>query len=332
MPQLRIHFTDADLARTRLKPEIDLMWEIVGSVQLLQHAGGGPAFDGWRRRVRERVRRDGGLRAAVQTLVSVAPHAAYFPDFLTPAADEPGIDAGVEAVLATPARRLRAEVGRLHPAGSAQAWWLAGLARGKPSALRQLRQALRVYFRTFLEPHLPVVEAGLRTDCADRIRHYVHTGPEGLLGRLGPATSWQPPVLTVDYPVDRDLHLDGRGLVLIPGYFCVYHPVALADPRLRPVLVLPLRAESRLAAGGRDGDHVGALLGTTRAVLLRSAVTGGTTTELARRAAVTPATVSHHTSVLRSAGLITTERHENCATHLITPLGLAVLTAGSGGR
>ncbi|MEU4254083.1 winged helix-turn-helix domain-containing protein, partial [Amycolatopsis sp. NPDC026612] len=73
-----------------------------------------------------------------------------------------------------------------------------------------------------------------------------------------------------------------------------------------------------------------ALLGTTRATILRSAVTGCTTTRLARRAGVAPATVSHHTNVLRDAGLITTDRHENLATHLITPLGLAVLGPGRG--
>ncbi|QKV74133.1 hypothetical protein [Amycolatopsis sp. Hca4] len=61
MPQLRIHFTDTDIARTRLKLEIDLMWELVGSAQVLQHAEGGLPFDSWRRRVRERVSRDGDL-------------------------------------------------------------------------------------------------------------------------------------------------------------------------------------------------------------------------------------------------------------------------------
>ena len=41
VPQLRIHFTDADLARTRLKPEIDLLWEVVGSAAVLQRGDGG---------------------------------------------------------------------------------------------------------------------------------------------------------------------------------------------------------------------------------------------------------------------------------------------------
>jgi DNA-binding transcriptional ArsR family regulator len=332
VPQLRIHFTDADIARTRLKLEIDLMWEIVSSVQVLQHADGGLSFDFWRRQVRGRVSRDGELRAAVQALMTVAPHAAYFPDFLTPTLDASDIDAGVETVLSTPPHRLRAEISRLQPTGSRAARWLDELGRGKSAALRHLRQALHVYFRSLIEPNLQMIDDGLRTECAGGIQRYLRTGPEGLLRWLGQTTSWQPPILSVDYPHDRDLYLDGRGLVLIPGYFCLYHPVALADPLLRPVLVFPIRTESRLLAGGRSiGDHVSALLGTTRATILRSVINGNTTTRLARQVGVAPATVSHHTSVLRDAGLITTDRHENFATHLITPLGLEVLRSGNTG-
>ncbi len=105
--------------------------------------------------------------------------------------------------------------------------------------------------------------------------------------------------------------------------------MALADPLLPPVLVFPIRVESRLLAGGRGGgDHVSALLGATRATILRSVLHGGTTTGLARQVGIAPATVSHHTGVLRDAGLITTDRHENVAEHLVTPLGLQVLAAG----
>jgi DNA-binding transcriptional ArsR family regulator len=65
-----------------------------------------------------------------------------------------------------------------------------------------------------------------------------------------------------------------------------------------------------------------ALLGVTRASILRSVIGGSTTTRLAKAVGGAPATVSHHTGVLREAGLITTERHENFARHLITPLRL----------
>jgi DNA-binding transcriptional ArsR family regulator len=328
MPWLRIHFTDADIARTRMKMELDLMWEIVSSAQILQHRDGALSFAPWRRRMREHARNDPELRTALHTVVTVAPHAAYFPDLLTPGRDIAGIEESIDAVLSTSPARLREEIGRIRPTAGAAATWLDDLARGRLPALRQLRHALRVYFRSAIEPLLPTIEDGLCTDAAGGIQQYLHRGPEGLLRGLGRSTRWGPPVLSVAYPHDRDLHLEGRGLVLVPCYFALHHPVALADPRLRPVLAFPVRTESRLLAAARaGGDHVTALLGGTRASILRSVVGGSTTTGLAKVVGVAPATVSHHTGVLREAGLITTERHENFARHLITPLGLRVLAA-----
>jgi DNA-binding transcriptional ArsR family regulator len=332
VPQLRIHFTDADLARTRLKTEVDLMWEVVSSVQVLQHAEDGLSFDPWRHRVRERVGRDGELRTAVRSLMVVAPHAPYFPDFLTPMLDTTDIDVGAEAVLATPSDRVCAELSRVEAATGPAARWLEELACGRSAALRHLREAIRRYFGSVLEPYLQVIDNGLRIECAGAAQRYLSAGPEGLLRWLSPAAHWTPPVLSIDYPVDRDLYLDGRGLVLIPCYFCMYHPVALADPQLPPVLVFPISTSSRLLASGRDsGDPVSALLGATRTTILRAVVSGSTTTKLARLAGVAPATISHHTTVLRDAGLITTDRHENFAIHTITTLGLQVLGAGSVG-
>ncbi|WP_144065388.1 ArsR/SmtB family transcription factor [Lentzea albidocapillata] len=210
----------------------------------------------------------------------------------------------------------------LHTVMTAAPHWPDDLAT---AAFRQLRQALRVYRRRVIEPHLPIIEAGLCTDAAARIHEYLQCGPEGLLSTLGTATRWHPPVLSVDHPHDRDLHLGGRGLTLIPCYFALRHLVAPAGP----VLVFPIRTESRLLAGGRaGGGQLTALLGATRASILRSVVGGSTTTRLARLVGVAPATVSHHTGVLREAGLIATEREDNFARHLITPLGLRVLAAG----
>ncbi|MCX2954186.1 ArsR/SmtB family transcription factor [Lentzea sp. NEAU-D7] len=274
MPQLRIHFTDRDIAHTGLKLETDLMWEIVGSAQVLRQAEADLSFGPWRRHVRELAARDPDLRTALHSVVTALPD---------------------------------------------------DLATTRPAVLRRLGRALRVYRRRVIEPHLPVIEDSLCTDAATRIQQYLHCGPEGLLSTLGTATRWHPPVLSVDHPHDRDLHLGGRGLTVIPCYFALRHLVAAAGP----VLVLPIRTESRLLAGERTGgDQLTALLGATRASILRSVVGGNTTTRLAKLVGVAPATVSHHTGVLREAGLIATEREDNFARHLITPLGLRVLGAG----
>ncbi|MFD8323560.1 ArsR/SmtB family transcription factor [Kitasatospora purpeofusca] len=76
---------------------------------------------------------------------------------------------------------------------------------------------------------------------------------------------------------------------------------------------------SRGAPDGPDGPLV-ALLGTTRARTLRAAADPAGTAELARRTGTSPATASHHATVLRAAGLLITER-----THILTPLGQALL-------
>jgi hypothetical protein len=128
VPQLRIHFTDADVARTRLKLEMDLMWEVVSSVQVLQHADDRLSFDPWRRQVRKSIGRDGRLRAAVQSLMVVAPHAAYFPDFLTPTLDTADIGLSADAILSAPARRVYAEVNRVQSTSRPAAQWLDDLA------------------------------------------------------------------------------------------------------------------------------------------------------------------------------------------------------------
>lgn len=61
------------------------------------------------------------------------------------------------------------------------------MARGKSAALRHLRLCLHVYFRALIEPHLQVLDDGLRTECAGGIQRYLQTGPEGaaVMARAG---------------------------------------------------------------------------------------------------------------------------------------------------
>ncbi|MET1074028.1 MAG: helix-turn-helix domain-containing protein [Umezawaea sp.] len=304
--------------------ETDLMWEVVSSVQLLRHNDGGAHFDWWRRHVRDLVTRDRNVLAAVRTLSAVAPFATYFPDFLTPDVDVPDPDTALDVVLSTPPAQLLNEISRLRET-TGSTTWLDDLARGNLRALRWLRTALRTYIGEAVEPHRHTVERALGDERGDRLHTYLRHGPDGLLAGFEPVMRWRPPVLSVDYAVDRELHLDGRGLLLVPCYFGLHHPVTLADPTMRPTLVFPVRPEFRFAAQLTAGGDLGALLGPTRAAILRSTLTAGTTTALAKLNDISPATVSHHTGVLRSAGLVTTHRQANVANHLITPLGLHLL-------
>jgi hypothetical protein len=52
---LRIHFTSEDLGRVRVKSDIDPLWEITNSFQMLRGRLGGQLFSEWRKGTRARL-------------------------------------------------------------------------------------------------------------------------------------------------------------------------------------------------------------------------------------------------------------------------------------
>lgn len=298
------------------------MWELVLSVHQVTRPDS--YFDAWNRLSRRRLAEARLMRDA-ELLAVLTPPSGYFPDFLTPAVQPTGLDAGVETVLATSKQRLRAEVGRLE-GGRGTGAWLDDIAAGRPAALHRLGVAMRRYHQTVVTPHVDQA-AEITGRWVTRLAHRTLShGVDAVLSRLGPATRWRAPVLEVDYPVERDLHLEGRGLSLVPTFFGINHPITLADPRLQPVLVYPVSREPfwRPVLGAEDQsqtDALSELLGPTRAAVLRLMDMELTTTALAARTQSSPSSVSRHTAVLRRAGLITTRRSGTCVLHMRTVMG-----------
>lgn len=74
---------------------------------------------------------------------------------------------------------------------------------------------------------------------------------------------------------DQEIHLSGRGLLLVPSYFCVNGPMTMFDPELTPVLIYPVGRQPDTLPFQRDArpEALGALIGDTRAVVLE--VIGG---------------------------------------------------------
>ncbi|WP_101386072.1 ArsR family transcriptional regulator [Streptomyces sp. TLI_146] len=140
-------------------------------------------------------------------------------------------------------------------------------------------------------------------------------------------------MLELDYPVDQEMHLQGRGLVLQPSFFCRYNVTSLADPRLPPVLVYPIDHDPDWALPTLPAEQTRSLttlLGTTRTQLLYAAADGmATTQQLAHRAHTTPPNASRHLTALREATLIHSHRNRNTVLHTITRLGTAYSTANS---
>jgi DNA-binding transcriptional ArsR family regulator len=325
---LKIFFTGDDLARTRVMPGADPLWEIVLSLHVLQTRPAHAAYGDWHQAISADLRRPRpgrpGLIEGIRFLITLNPAAGYFPDFLTPLVATQGLDAGLATIAATPAAMLGRDLtllGEQRPLPSA----MLPLARGEAAAMVHLTRTLRDYFDLALAPHWSTVETAVEADRARRVRALGDGGTEALLESLRPAMRWRGGELAVDYPFDQEMHLDGRGLVLVPSYFCWRYPVTLLDPRLPPVLVYPA---DRSVANPPEIDRraLGALLGHTRAAVLAAIGDGCSTGDLARRVGVSPAAASQHATVLRNAGLVARQRDRNTVLHTLTALGRAVLS------
>lgn len=323
---LRIVFTGEDLARLRIASGIDELWETAMSVHVLQQPGGGADLTAWRKRARADLAEAGLAQPVARTLLPLLPIKAYFPDFLTPYQAQAGRQQGIDALADTPPSRVRRELDllRRHTALPSA---LEDLSRGRRHAITGLAALISRYCQTAFASHRVIMEQALGRERARLTRLITDHGVEAMLNALGPAARWRPPVLETHYAAGHyEIQLRGRGLTLIPSYFCRYTPVAMADPGLPPVLIYPAPRRTHnpgdLARAGTD-DPLPDLLGATRARVLRcvAAATGCTTSELARRSGTSLSSASIHAQVLRRSGLITSTRHANMVIHQLTRLG-----------
>lgn len=228
--------------------------------------------------------------------------------------------------MTTPPDRVRREVRHFASITTAPSWAERLVER---DVREDVADCLRRHYDTAIAPYGDRAQARIDTERSIRSRALLHGGTEALLRGLGPTIRWQAPVLHVEYPaVDSDLRLDGRGLLLVPSYFCWGGPIALADPLLPPVLVYPLLHESPAPVPANTAPLT-VLLGRTRAVVLQATATGATTGELARAAGVSAPAASQHTTALRDAGLISSHRHGPMVLHTLTPLGASLLRAAT---
>lgn len=320
---LRIHFSAEDLGRIRLATGPDPSWEALLSLHVLGGSHTDSELRSWTTRVRTT------LNAASRPLFHLVPPRGYSPDFLTPAEAGTDSDAAVDAIVSTSQARLRADMALLGEERKLPSWAPA-LASGAPAARRGLSRALRRYHRQALDPYWSQISGSVNAERALRAKAFLAGGTDRLLSSLHPAVRWRAPVLEVAYPRDGDLHLQGRGLRLVPSYFCRENPITLRDHSLAPVLVYPVSQGVGVLRPHSVADRAGALdrlLGRTRAATLVAIGEGESATggETARRLGISSASVSEHATVLRDAGLIQSLRVRNTIRHTLTPLGAELL-------
>ncbi|MGH3734971.1 MAG: ArsR/SmtB family transcription factor [Micromonosporaceae bacterium] len=325
---LRIVFTGDDVARTRIAAGADPLWELVLALHMLLPQRGDLLFADWRRQVL-RTLRGARLGRMLPLLLQLNPNVGYFPDFFTPPESGNGLESGLEAIRATPRTRLRHDILRL--ASSRQLPPATRtLADGDPELLTELTEALRTCYRLLVAPYRRGIDTALDRERSLRMHALAAGGVERLFGSLGPWASWYDGELRIPSHRDQRLLLDGRGLVLVPAYFCVGGPITLYDPQQPPVLVYPASRQPDVLPGQDPAARGGlrALVGTTRAAVLEAIGSRPVTTSaLARRVGISAASASEHATVLRRAGLLVSQRDGNRMLHHLTSLGHAFLAA-----
>ncbi|MFC0429670.1 helix-turn-helix transcriptional regulator [Kutzneria buriramensis] len=325
MSTLRLRFTAQDLLRTKVLTAPDPMWELVLSVHRLQPGGELDRHTAWRRAVRPRLSGADSVRAC-RLLRTLVPPAGNFPDFLTPLPTSDGVDGAIEAIRATPRDRLALDLSPARLRRVDDSRFCHGLATGRDAPMSELVGALRHYYDAAVAPHWGEIADHVRSDGDTRAHELVDDGLGGMFARLGPGFRWRWPYLETDYPRSHEIRLGGRGLTLVPSYFCTGTPVTLIDEELPPMLVFPAR---RLPRDPSEEDrapfHLAKVIGRTRARILIALRTPRSTSDLAEAIGMSLASASQQVTLLRNADFVVSRRDGQAVRHSVTRKGKALL-------
>ncbi|HKE78561.1 MAG TPA: DUF5937 family protein [Solirubrobacteraceae bacterium] len=324
---LTLDFTADDLAHTRFA--CSPLWELIESLRVRQDPSALVVHGPWE--AASAARLDG---FPLDELLMLVPLGSYIPDFLTPPPEVslPAIDDELDRMRGTPPRRIRADVARRF-AGRA----VPDAARPyleRPAAARdRLVELLREYWARAIEPEWPRVRALLEGEIVERARQQALTGTGSLLGDLHPAVTWRKGTLRVRCRHTGRVALDGDGLILVPNVFAWPLVCPMVADGYPAAMTYPPRGVGSLwAPPDGDGVALDALLGRTRAAVLRELAAPCSTSELARRLDLTPGAISLHLTVMQRSGLLIRRRAGRSVLYRVSAVGEALLAAAGVAR
>ncbi|MFF7725209.1 ArsR family transcriptional regulator [Streptomyces sp. NPDC008001] len=316
---IRIRFTADDFARVRFAPRPAPLQALNTAFMMLFRGGEPLPFGRWRQRLLR------SLPAAAEPLGDLVPGAdapLFLDEFGDPSEDGP--EAGAERLRAAPPDLVRSELERVyagHPAPPPA--WVRGLHRGDAGAWQVLRRAQQAAFETAVRPVWPLVQDLHRAEFTRHALAVAEHGVGAALAALVPGSrlcgdAWELPA-----PGEREVALNGRGLLVLPTFHWTGHPLVAEPPGGAVALTyaagpgLPLSP----AGTGSTDEALAGVLGRTRVDALLVLAEEHTTSGLARRLGVSNATASAHAAALRGAGLVTTARAGRAVLHRRTELG-----------
>lgn len=313
---LRILFTAEDLASTRFVPQPAPILETKLAAIGLQRGIGAPWGERWRHRA---------LAAFPRSAQPVRDLVPGFSWTVSPSSVVADFDSWREA---------SASLGPHHQHAEIQLWYGSGTvpplirasAEGDREAERVFLRAINAAFTALVQPYWADVRANHQAELIRQGRVLTTCGVGSMLTTAIAGARWCGDWLLIDSPYERTVRLGGRGLVLTPVAFWSGPPL-IGEVTDQPV-VLAYPAPATLSVRiGIESDTLAAILGTTRAAVLRLLITEYTTGEVARQLGISAATASEHTSALRAARLITSRRDGKEVVHHTAELGRDLIEA-----
>jgi DNA-binding transcriptional ArsR family regulator len=327
MALTRFNFTAGDVARTRFSPAAAPVVETMLIMAELrgQAAGSRRRVDRWLREARA------AFPVTARPLLDLLRPCMPWPNFLDSFA--PDLKEGLEEVRATPRAVLRSQLSHdWQDRPGRPPTWVRELADGDRESVEVVVRALHDLHRALVEPRWDNALVAFHAELARRIPVLAAGGHEEVFGTLHPRLRWRENGLDRT-GFDGEWNLNGLGMVLMPSAFWTGGPLfSFSDDGRRPhVLIYAAHphghssAHDLLMADPADADSLAALLGPTRAGVLRALAEPRGTTELAGVVGISPASASEHAKVLRDANLIETSRQGRAVRHSLTALGRTIL-------
>jgi DNA-binding transcriptional ArsR family regulator len=319
-----LRFSTADLLRCRFA--ISPAFETLSAIRLTLPQESPGQHQRWLDAVAGRL--DG---IDLRPITVLQPRRGYTPDFLSPPPGEAlaTFDDDMARIAGTPPDRVAAEIARsLHDTpGAADSEIGRSLLEDPVRTTTTLTGLIRTAWHALVEPVWPRVRALLDADVGFQSRRLAEGGLDRLFAELHPTLRWHGNTLTRLRGDDDHRDLTGEGLLLMPSAFKWDQVVVVLDDPWQPTVIYPARGSGTLwqQLSGTPDAALGRLIGRTRAALLLDLAEPTTTTALAHRHALAPATVSQHLIVLRDAGFIVGERHRHEIHYRRTPLGTAAI-------
>lgn len=257
-------------------------------------------------------------------LFQVMPETGYSPDFLSPPPTGPTATFADELaqVRATPLPQLRTELRHCGPRAAA--------LRAHPAKARDLlADTLEACWTHLVEPWWPRIRDVLVADIAHRTRVLADGGLAAVFAGLHRKVGWRDNTVTIDIAYDGEREVDGAGIVLLPSAFEWPNVGVMLDRPWLPTIDYPARGIAALwETRQAPPDALARLVGRTRATLLAALTEPLTTGGLARRCGLPDSSVSEALTILRDAGLVSTDRMGRYRQHTRTPLGTELLGRG----